>query len=142
MRKILCVGALAFLVNWGATYASPDVLPTQPISTILNKLKTQGYVSFEKIILQGDEYIVNGVDDKGALTVIRINSHSGEIIEMKKIDARISMLDVVDKVEAQGYSAISKIESTDDIFIVQALDPNGKTVTLKIDAISGKIIKN
>lgn len=142
MKKILFCGLICLMLFFNSAFAAPDVLPIQSVSTVLSQLKSQGYVAFEKIELKGEEYQVLAIGEDGVLTYIRINIHNGEVMEMKKASTHISMLDVVDKVEAKGYSSISKIETNNGNFIVQAISPSGKQVTLTIDAVSGELLKS
>ncbi len=141
MKKIWLWLSLAMIFCGGIAVANNVVSPIQPVSSILKKLKTTDYVSFQKIELKGEEYEVTALNDKGEIVFIRVNSHSGEIIAMKIVNAHISMLDAIDKVEALGYSGLTKVESLDDSYVVQGLDPAGKPTTLRFDAVTESIIR-
>ncbi len=141
MKKIWLWLSLAMIFYGGMAMANNVISPIQPVSSILKKLKTTNYVSFQKIELKGEEYEVTALDDKGEITAIRVNCHSGEVIAMKVVNAHVSMLDTIDKVEALGYSDLTKVESIDDYYVIQGLNPAGKPITLRFNAVTESIIK-
>lgn len=140
MKKIIFyMGGL--ILCFGCMNAYPQVMQTQPVSAILQILKNDGYLAIQKVELVNDEYQVQALDNEGEPVDIRINSHSGEIISMKKTDSHISMLEVVEKIEGVGYSGITSIAAQNSHYQVTAMGPDGKKTLLKVDAVTGKISK-
>lgn len=139
MKKIMLFMGMIFI--FVCNIALAQVMLVQPVSVILKKLENDGYIAVQKVELNGDEYDISALSNEGDLTHIRINAHSAQVIEIKKIDSHIPMLEVVDKVEGLGYSGISKIESKDDSFEIDAMGPDGKKVKLSVSAMSGKVTK-
>jgi len=118
------------------------VLTPQPISVILKKLKSDGYANVKQVKLEGDQYQITAMSSDGGSTILRVNSFNGDVVDMKKMDSHISMLEVVDKIESLGYSSITFIEAQDDHYQIQAIGPDGKKVELKVDATNGALTKN
>lgn len=141
MKKILIGIIFAALCILGDNCAFAQIMQTQPVSAILQKLKSGGYIAVRKIELTNDEYQVNALDGNGEPVEIRINAHTCDIIAMKKVDAHIPMLEVVEKIEGVGYTGISVIEATNNHYDVISIGPDGKKVKLRIDSITGKITK-
>ncbi|MBS0349960.1 MAG: PepSY domain-containing protein [Proteobacteria bacterium] len=121
--------------------AHAQILVTQSVSTILKNLQNQGYIAVKQLQLEGDQYFVQAISDKGEAVNIAINSHSGEIMALKKIDVHLPMLDVVEKVEALGYTGITYIQSEDGSFIINAVGPSGEKSHLQVNATTGEIAK-
>lgn len=53
----------------------------------------------------------------------------------------LTIRQVYDKVEAAGFSDIIEIERESDVFEVKAIDPQGKKAKLKVDLVTGEILK-
>lgn len=113
----------------------------QPVSVVLQKLKAEGYIAVKKIKLVDDEYQVNAINNLGETADILINSYTGELISMKKIEPHISMFEIVEKVEAVGYGNITAIEAKNNDYEIMAVDRVGKETQLRVDAITGKVTK-
>lgn len=139
MKKIMLFPGVIFI--FVCTLALAQVMLVQPVASILKSLKNEGYVTVQSVELNKDEYHITALSTEGDLTQLRINAHSGQIIEIKKIDVHIPMVEVVDKVEGLGYSGISKIERTDGSFDIEAIGPDGKKVKLNVNATSGAVAK-
>lgn len=138
MKKILLL-IFCFLFWTGQIYA--EIMQTQPVGTVLQNLKSNGYIAVKKIELVQGQYHVIALNDQGQTVVININAHSGDIISLIKMDPHINMLEMVEKIETMGYGGIFSVEATDSHFEVKCLEPNGKQTKLKIDAVTGAIMK-
>ena len=55
--------------------------------------------------------------------------------------ATLTLRQVLDKLEAAGYTHFQKIEHERTYFEVEATDPQGQRVELDIDAVTGEILK-
>lgn len=141
MKKLIFAIILSACLGAVTQNIWAQVMLVQPVDVVLQKLKNQGFIAVWKIQLVADEYQVHALDKDGEPVDLRINSHSGELLEMKKTDAHISMLDIVEKIEGVGYSGITLIEIKNSHYNVIARDPAGKTVKLRVDAATGNITK-
>ena len=56
--------------------------------------------------------------------------------------APLTIRDVYDKVVAAGFGDIIEIERESDVFEVKAIDPQGKKAKLKVDRVTGEILKS
>lgn len=54
----------------------------------------------------------------------------------------LTIRQVYDKVEAAGFRDIMEIERDSDYFEVKAIDPQGKKAKLKVDLVTGEILKS
>lgn len=54
----------------------------------------------------------------------------------------LTIRQVYDKVEAAGFRDIMEIERESDYFEVKAIDPQGKKAKLKVDLVTGEILKS
>jgi hypothetical protein len=54
----------------------------------------------------------------------------------------LTIRQVYDKVEAAGFTDIMEIERDSDVFEVKAIDPHGKKAKLKVDLVTGEILKS
>lgn len=54
----------------------------------------------------------------------------------------LTIRDVYDKVVAAGFGDIMEIERESDCFEVKAIDPQGKKAKLKVDLVTGEILKS
>ena len=138
-RVIVWIGLMALFL--GISTASAQIMLVQPVSTILHTLKTQGYAAVQKVELINDEYRIAALDSDGNRVNLRINSHSGDVIALGKTDSHIAMLEVVEKIEAIGYTSITFIELKDNHYSIIALGPNGKKAKLQVNATSGQVSK-
>ncbi len=132
---------LAFSIFLFTGMAYAEIMQTQPLVSVLQSLKSNGYISVKKIELVQGEYHVNALNDQGDPVDIRINAHSGEIISSAKIDPHINMLEVVERIETMGFGGVYSVEATNNHYEVLCLDPNGKQARLKVDAVTGAITK-
>ncbi len=48
---------------------------------------------------------------------------------------------IIQRLEAEGYTAIDKVERERDYVEVKATDPQGRRVELKLDPVTGQILK-
>ena len=144
MKKFAFLFGLMVMLGFGVSCAlAQEVLTHQSVGSILKKLKAEGYMAVKTVKLSstGDEYQVVAMDNAGEITDLRINSYSGEITSLQKMESRISMQEVVDRVESVGYSGISSVESKDGHYEIIAIGPNGKQTKLRVDATTGQITK-
>ena len=138
-RVIVWIGLMALLLGTSTAFA--QIMLVQPVSTILHTLKTQGYAAVQKVELINDEYRIAALDSDGNRVNLRINSHSGDVIALDKTDSPIAMLEVVEKIEAIGYTSITFIELKNNHYSIIALGPNGKKAKLQVNATSGQVSK-
>jgi hypothetical protein len=138
-RIIVWIGLMALLLGTSTAFA--QIMLVQPVSTILHTLKTQGYAAVQKVELMNDEYRIAALDSDGHRVNLRINSHSGDVIALDKTDSHIAMLEVVEKIEAIGYTSITFIELKDNHYSIIALGPNGKKAKLQVNATTGEVSK-
>lgn len=57
-------------------------------------------------------------------------------------DSTMSIVDTVKLLESEGYSNIESIEREWGHYDVEATDPNGARVEVKVDSASGKIVRS
>ncbi len=138
-RFRVSIGIIALFL--GISAASAQIMQVQPLSTILHTLKTQGYTAVQKVILVNGEYQVTALDSEGNRVSMRINCHTGDMIALDKTDSHIAMLDVVEKIEAIGYTSTTFIELKDNHYNITAVGPNGKKAKLQVNTISGQVSK-
>jgi hypothetical protein len=120
----------------------PTQIATMPqMSTILQKLQAKGYSIIREIKFEKGAFEAKAINAQGNEIDIRINPQTGEMFQPTANPARLNMLEVVKKVEAAGYHNIYKIKSDDDKYDVKALDNNGKSVEVEVNAITGTISK-
>ncbi len=141
MKKIIQWGVFALILTCGINVVLAQVMQTQPLSSILQKIKNEGYISVTRIQLLNDEYKVDALDNEGEPIEMVINAHNSETISTKKTDSHISMFEVVEKIEAVGYAGISLIERKNSHYEVTAIGPSGKKTRLNVDGFNGKIIE-
>lgn len=140
MKNLILFLLGSFLLLTTQTVFADDVPPpnTVPMSTIIKKLKKEGYKIIEKIKYEDSVYEAEVFDDHGVKEKININPQTGQFPTSKKVK-RISILQATEKVEAAGYHGIYKVEYEDGVYEMKAFDKSNKKVKLKIDAESGKI---
>ncbi len=139
MKKIIVWMGLAAMGFLGAENAVAQIMLTQPVSVILKKIKSDGYIAVRKIQLINGEYQAQALDNEGEPVDLWINSHSGDTIALRKTDSHLPMLEVVEKIEAVGYADISLIAVKNSYYEIVAIGPNGQKTLLNVDAITGVI---
>lgn len=55
--------------------------------------------------------------------------------------AELSTVQILQRLEAAGYTAIDEVERDRDEFEVKATDPQGRRVELKIDPVNAQVLK-
>lgn len=120
-----------------------NVIPSdsQPLSIVLQQLHRKGITDFDNIEFKEGAYEAVIIGTYGSRQTITIDPKSGVIRSKPNLSDHLTMLDAAKKIEAAGYSHISKIESCGNVYKVNASGRNGKEVELTLDRISGEIEK-
>lgn len=117
-----------------------------PITTAVKNLQSQGYVSIKEIRFDDGVYKAKALNAEGYPTRVSINAKTGQITVSErsahKHDNMGIMLKVIQKVEAAGYTHISKVERSYPHYEVKAIDQKGKRVKLKVNPATGDISKD
>lgn len=111
------------------------------INIAIQKLHDKGYKNIHEIEFKDGFYKAKVFTAEGNKLELRVNTKTGEIENPKGNPKFLSLLDVVKKVEAEGYRDISKISFDEDEYEVAAKDKEGNNVKLEVDAKTGKIEK-
>ena len=65
----------------------------------------------------------------------------GAFAQQVEQQPELTLVQVVQKLEALGYTAIEDVEKDDGVWEAEATAPNGKRVELDLDPKDGRIIK-
>jgi len=137
----------AFTVQITVAHEAPQNVPN--IVPVIQHLQSKGYVPIHEIKFDDGMYkaeIWKGNDQEIKL---EINPQTKEITQTKTKQethpalpaVKLSLLEIVKKVEAAGYHSVYKIKFKMSRYEVKALDKEGKKVELNVDANTGKVNK-
>ncbi|HAT9776981.1 TPA: PepSY domain-containing protein [Legionella pneumophila subsp. pneumophila] len=141
-KRIILSVCSGFILSCVIQTAKANNIPAHslPVSQILKNLQNKGFKNIREVKFDDGIYEVEALDDRGNGYVLRVYPTTGELIKNQKIQNNaISTLEVAQKIEAEGYRFIYKIESHGSHYDVEALSKEDKKVELKIDADTGKI---
>lgn len=138
--------------NEGTTTQSTTTVQTnadavRPLSQVLESLGSSGYRVLNTIELDNGVYKAKVITKMGNEVKLEINAKTGKIVkpnpnDEKNTEPKLSLLDIVKKVEANGYHQINKVKCDDKECTVKALNSKGDSEKLTVDANTGEIKKS
>lgn len=142
MKKMLLT-AVALVVALSTSFAlSASENAPLTIVDILQRLDKAGYHQIHEIEYKNGVYEVETYTAQGQKAKLRINAQNPTIPAMEKnAKPYLNMLQVAEKVQAEGYTRIHKIEFEHEHYEVKAYDMEGDKVKLHVDPVSGKVSK-
>lgn len=141
-RIILSVVSGIILTLASQTVLADDIPTTSlPMSKILQDLQSKGYNAVRKVKFEHGSYEVEAMSKQGTKIKLNVNPQTGKITINPKTPNTLTMLSIVQKIEAAGYHNIYKVKSERGKYEVKALDKDNKKVELNVDAQSGEIKK-
>lgn len=114
------------------------------IDQVHSKLQAAGYRDINDIERENGRYEVKAIDAEGRKVKLKFDAVSGEILSPTAGAAqakRLSIDEVNSKLQAAGYRDVEKIERDGSKYEAYATDGEGRRVELKLDAVSGEILK-
>lgn len=129
-----------------STWANAIPQSSLPMTTLIKKLESNGYVFIHEIEFSDDTFKVEAVNKQGENVELTMNPETGEILtnhEHEKSNMKLTMMDAVQAVENAGYHNIYKItvSLSKSNYEIKALDKNGGRISLNINGVTGEISK-
>jgi len=138
---------ISLLAGCALSLAAPGVLannlPANAVSmaTVLQNLQAAGYVAIQEVKFDDGVYKAEVINPQGIEVKVSLDAQTGKVVEPASMPKMISISDAVKKVEAAGYTSISKVEADKGKYEVKALDKEGKKARLDVNAMNGEITK-
>ncbi len=151
LKKILVPLFTLFFIVFATQIALADDLPnaTIQISAVIQNLQAKGYKNIHEVKFDDGIYKAEASNADGKEIKLHINPQTNEItkikiehkIKLKPNLGKLSMLDIIKKVEKAGYHHVYKIEFKGKKYEIKALNKNGKKTKLRVNANTGEISK-
>ncbi len=140
MKRSILALSIFSIVAFGIAQAQPGDRGDFSATDIAGKVEAAGYSQIGEIEFDDGFWEVKAVDSRGVRTKVLVDPRSGELINTHAAP-RLSAADVANLLQSQGYRNIRDIELDDGRYEVEATNPAGHDVDLKIDPRDGRILK-
>lgn len=107
---------------------------------ILQRVEQAGFTDVRDLEFDDGLWEVKARGSDGRLVELLIDPASGEIIDPRSTPA-LSAADIQSRLASQGYTNIRDIEYDDGRWEVEATNPRGEPVDLKLDPRDGRILR-
>lgn len=111
-----------------------------PSSEILQRVEQAGFSDVRDLEFDDGLWEVKALDRDGRRVELLVDPASGEIIDPRSAPA-LSADDIRSRLESQGYTRVRDIEYDDGRWEVEATNPRGEPVDLKLDPRDGSILR-
>ena len=119
----------------GAALAQAGLTQAQ----VRTQLEAQGYTNVNDLKFEDGVWKADARSADGNRVDVRIDAATGEVFPDEMV-ANLTEADVRARLAAAGYTNVHDVDYEDGIWNVEADDPAGKDVELKIDPKTGKVI--
>jgi roadblock/LC7 domain-containing protein len=130
--------ALALALPIAASACPPDGKPWTD-GTVRAHLLHEGYTNINEVKFSEGVWTADATSPDGSLVEIKLDAETGKIIPDEGI-ATISKETVIANLTAAGYTDIHDVEFEGGVWKVEAHDPTGADVELKVDPNNGKVL--
>ena len=136
MKKITSL-TLALALGWaGGAMAQGQSLTQQDISA---QLTEQGYTDIHDLDFHDGVWTARARSGDGENVKLRVDPVTGRAIPDKQV-SRFSEADIRASLSAQGYTHVHDVDFDHGIWTAKAKSSAGASVSLQIDAQTGRII--
>ncbi|WP_230474749.1 PepSY domain-containing protein [Dyella monticola] len=137
MKKIASL-AFACVVGCAGTYAiAQDQALTK--QEIVAQLKQQGYTDIHDVDFKDGVWTARGRSGDGERVKVRVDPITGKAYPNKQV-SRMSEADIRATLSSEGYTHVHDVDFDNGVWKAKAKSPAGASVTLQLDAQSGRII--
>lgn len=122
----------------------------KPIPALLRGLRNQGYYAFDRVVRNGNRYVVRGLDSRGVPVRIVTRARNGRILSVNNarnyngpqhLRRQVRGFDQwLPGLRQQHYSHFGQATRHDDYYQVGARDRRGRDVTLRVCARTGNVL--
>lgn len=109
-------------------------------SEILQRVEQAGFSDVRDLEFDDGLWEVKARDRDGRRVELLVDPVTGEIIDPRSVSA-LSADQIRSRLEAQGYTRVHDIEYDDGRWEVEATNPRGEPVDLKLDPRDGRILR-
>lgn len=122
--------------------SAPPTTSTQssvPLSSILQTLQENGYISVKEVTLENNIYKIEAFDLAGQEFTFEVNATTGDFLNKPDNVNGITTQEAVLAVEKAGYGTITSIEADAKFYSIDVLDKKGEDVELEVSRSNGVI---
>ncbi|HVL08412.1 MAG TPA: PepSY domain-containing protein [Burkholderiaceae bacterium] len=138
MKMVLCV-ALGLFGACLATAQATDPVGPQQVITLLQQA---GYGEVRDLEYDDGLWEAEIRRPYGLWDEVSVEPATGEIFDLRGNRKVLSMRDLLAKLEGQGYRAFTDIDRDAGVWEVEATDPQGRRVDLKVSGYDGRILNS
>lgn len=138
MKAALCVTLGLFGACLTTTQAAEPVGPQQ----VITLLQQAGYGEVRDLEYDDGLWEAEIRRPYGLWDEVSVDPATGEIFDLRGNRKVLSMRDLLAKLEGQGYRAFTDIDRDAGVWEVEATDPQGRRVDLKVSGYDGRILNS
>lgn len=136
MKTALCVALGMFGACLTTTQAAEPIGPQQ----VITLLQQAGYGDVRDLEYDDGLWEAEIRRPYGLWDEVSVDPATGEIFDLRGKREVLSMRDLLAKLEGQGYRAFTDIDRDAGVWEVEATDPQGRRVDLKVSGYDGRIL--
>lgn len=140
MKTIRSTVLVLGLAAAGFAFAQGGAAGGLSSSEILQRVEQAGFTDVRDLEFDDGLWEVKALASDGRRVELLVDPTSGEIIDPRSTPA-LSATDIQSRLAAQGYTNIRDIEYDDGRWEVEATNPRGESVDLKLDPRDGRILR-
>ncbi len=140
MKRSILALSIFSIVAFGVAQAQPGDRGNFSATDIAGKVEAAGYSQVSEIEFDDGFWEVKAVDGRGVRTTVLVDPRSGELIDANAMP-QLSAADIANQLQSQGYRNVRDIELDDGRYEVEATNPAGYNVDLKVDPRDGRILE-
>lgn len=138
MKMALCVTLGLFGACLTTARAAEPVGPQQ----VITLLQQAGYGEVRDLEYDDGLWEAEIRRPYGLWDEVSVDPATGEIFDLRGNRKVLSMRDLLAKLEGQGYRAFTDIDRDAGVWEVEATDPQGRRVDLKVSGYDGRILNS
>lgn len=139
MKYMPTLAAVAALATGVAVAQTGDRTGGLSAADVVQRVEQAGYTDVRDVEFDDGLWDVEATSADGRRVELHIDPASGEILDPATAP-RLTAADVANRLQAQGYSNVRDIEFDDGRYEVEATDPSGRDVDLKVHPGDGRIL--
>jgi hypothetical protein len=126
-----------------ATTTTAPAAPAMSMTEVLSKLDAAGYNVIKEVELgRNGTYKVEAMNSKGQKVEFVVDPAKPMIEKQAQATKMLTASEVAKKVMDAGYTNITKIKFEGSRYDVKAMDKQGKSVKMDVNAVTGEITKD
>jgi uncharacterized membrane protein YkoI len=142
IASIIIGFSMLFIMETAIATEQPLPQDVIKITSAIQKMQAKGYKNIHEIKFKNGYYEAEVFSTEGNKLELRMNSKTGEIEVPKSTPKYLTMLEIIKKIQAEGYDDIRKVSFDDGEYHVAVVDKKGNSTDLRVNGETGQVKKD